>query len=263
MAKNKSNKKPQKQQKQKNEPRRIAPLKLPTKKILHFAVVFALVPLSYALLKNSPYSRVAYVKVIDRHRATDLKRDELLRLYKGRNIFDVDINSLASRIKNEHPIIEDALVKRVLPDTLEIDIIPRVPVAVIKSREYFPVDRTGMILPPQRDSHRLPVITGLSFWLGPRAGEKLETEKFKNAFLLIEALKDTRFPRGYKRATINAANHRNLSFYFENGIEVKIGGEDFPERLKKLSSTLARRDLDKGMIKYIDLRFKDVVIGPK
>lgn len=260
MPKNKSRKK---MRKTKIEGKKIAPIKLPTKKILHFAFAFALIPVTFIFLKNSPHFRLADIKVIENRAAGRLNAGDILRLYKGRNIFSIDLNSIASRIESEHPAIERVYVKRLLPDTLEIDAVPRIPVATIKSYDYFPVDRTGMVLSPKLKTEGLPAITGLSFWLKVRAGERVESREVEAAFLLLDALSEARFPEGYRVKTINAANHKNLSFYFENGIEAKIGGEDFPERLKMLNTTLARRDLDKRNIKYIDLRFRDVVIGPK
>lgn len=260
MLKNKSRKKARKQ---KIAAKKIAPIKLPIKKILYFTITFALILSAFLSLRNSPYFKLSDIKIIDSQGTSGLKAGELLGLYKGRNIFTMDINSIASRIKSEHSGIKQVYVKRMLPDTLEIDVIPRVPIAVLKSHELFPIDRSGMVLSPEVKNEGLPVITGLSFWLKPRSGQKTESQRVESAFRLIDALKEVCLPKSYKVTEINAANHKNLSFYFENGIEVKIGGEDFPERLKMLKTTLARRALDKGTIKYIDLRFTDVVIGPK
>jgi cell division septal protein FtsQ len=252
-----------KAKKESRGPRRFAPIKLPIRKILYAAAIILLLAAFFIFLRNSPYFRLNDIKIIDRQNIAALDGARLLNLYKGRNIFDIDIDSIASRIKSEHPIIERALVKRVLPDRLRIDIISRVPFAVIKSHGYFPVDRTGMVLSPEVRRGKLLVITGLSSWFAPRVGERLKGREIENAFLLIDALRGRRFSPGYEAATIDVANHRNLSFYFGNGIEVKIGGENFEERLKMLKKTLSRRDLDKASIKYVDLRFKDVVIGPK
>ena len=96
-----------------------------------------------------------------------------------------------------------------------------------------------------------------------RARELVENPKIRNAFLLLDALDESSTLSDYTVTAIDVSSYRNLSFYLENGIEVKIGGEDFPNRLKKLKITLANPDLDKENIKYIDLRFKGVVIGPK
>ena len=46
-------------------------------------------------------------------------------------------------------------------------------------------------------------------------------------------------------------------------MEIKIGNNHFIERLKILDQTLKTLALDTAKIRYIDLRFDDVVIGPR
>jgi len=55
----------------------------------------------------------------------------------------------------------------------------------------------------------------------------------------------------------------NISFYLRNGIEIRIGGENFKERIMVLAKTLKDPRLMMDRIKYIDLRFGDAVIGPR
>jgi len=215
------------------------------------------------MARNSSYFNVSHIKIVDDLGMSAIDRTEMLSLYKGRNIFEIDINSLAARVRNQHPIIKQAVVKRVLPNTLEIEIVPRVPVATIRSRELYAVDRTGMILPLNGKNSDLPVITGLSIWLNPRVGQRLESQRLESAFLLIDALREVSFRSDNEIVSIDASNYRNLSAYLRNGIEIKIGNEDFPGRLKNLKATLENPDLNKDNMRYIDLRFRDVVIGPK
>ncbi len=233
------------------------------KRILRVAVIFVLIAAIYLFLGNSRYFKLDTIEVIDKSHATALKAGDLLSVYKGRNIFNIDIDSLSSQIKRDIPTIKHAIVKRVLPNKLEIDIIPRVPIAKIKSHRYFPIDRTGMVLSPEIKTEKLPIITGFSVWLSIKVGTKLENPQVRNAFLLIDALEESAILSDYAVSAIDVSNYRNLSFYLENGIEVKIGSEDFLDRLNRLKTTFASPKLDKENIKYIDLRFKDVVIGGK
>ncbi|NQU95754.1 MAG: FtsQ-type POTRA domain-containing protein [Candidatus Omnitrophica bacterium] len=260
--KNSSNKK-QNKNRHKTEIRKLLPKKPFPKKIVHSAVIFILILGAFLFLKNSSYFKLEKIDIVDVRRATELDANAMLPLYKGRNIFEIDINSIASSIESDYPVIKEAVVKRVLPNRLEIDIVSRVPVARIKSRKIFTIDRSGMVLSPGIKSHDLPVVTGFSMWTKIRTGEKLKNQQLESAFSLIDALGESAPGANYKVAEIDASNYKNLSFYLENGIEVKIGGEDFPNRLKALKVTLANPKLNKDNIKYIDLRFRDVVIGPK
>jgi len=236
-----------------------------TKNVLRVAVVLIIIAVSVLAVRNSRYFKLESVEVVDASRAAGgLETDSSLQVNMGRNIFDIDITSLASRIESNYPVIKKAVVRRVLPNRLEIDIIPRLPIAKIKDmRGYFPVDETGMVLSPEVKGGRLPVVTGFSMWGRPAVGERLTNKQLENTVRLIKAINETSVARDYGITAIDAPNYKNLSFRLDSGIEVKIGGEDFPGRLRKLKETLAEGDLDKDNIKYLDLRFNGVVIGPK
>jgi len=233
-------------------------------KALRIAAVLAVIVVAALAVRNSRYFKLEDIRVDDKSCATSLEAGSLLEIYKGRNIFDIGMGALASRIESTYPAIKKAVVKRILPNRLEIDIIPRFPVAKIKDRRgYFPIDGTGMVLSPDIKSGSLPVIIGFSMWRLPKAGERLKNEQLEKALRLIDVINEASFSQDYGITTVDARSGRNLSFYLDSGIEVKIGGEDFFGRLKRLKETLKDADLDKDNIKYIDLRFKDVVIGPK
>ena len=249
--------------KKKAEPKVVFKRKIPIKKILPFAIILVLILTSYVFLKNSPYFSVKKISIVDIDYASGIEASDLIRIYKGRNIFNIDIKSLSSRMRDDHPFIKDVVVKRVLPEMLEISILSRVPVAKIKSKGYLPIDNAGMVLSSRLVSEDLPVITGVSLWIRPRAGEKIKNKKVNNALMLLEALKESSTIRKYGLREINVRDTRNLSFFLKNGIEVKIGDEEFSTRIKRLSTTLSDTSLDKDNIKYIDVRFRDVVIGPK
>ena len=58
---------------------------------------------------------------------------------------------------------------------------------------------------------------------------------------------------------VDISDYRNIAFFIEDGLEIKIGNSNFKERLGQLTKTLASIVVDKDEIKYIDLRFDDVV----
>ena len=237
--------------------------KINYKKVLPVVVVFFIILAAYLFLKNSSYFKIQEIKIVDIYNVSGIKSSDFLRIYKGRNIFDVNIRSLSSRIKDDYPFIRNAAVKRVLPNVLEIDIVSRIPIAKVKIGKFYPIDETGMVLSQDALSHDLLAITGLSRWIRPRAGTRIKDKKLANVILLLDALKQSSILRTYNVTKVNAKETRTISFYLDSAIEVKIGEDDFAKRLKVLKSTLSKPGLDKKNIKYIDLRFKDVVIGPR
>ena len=252
-----------KNKKQKKDFKKFEPRKIFTGKWIRVAIAFILILGIFIILKNAAYFKLQTIEVIDRIHATDINKDQLLRIYKGRNIFDIDIASMSLQIKNDYPVIKDVTVRRILPNKIRIDIVPRIPVAKLKLNENYPIDKEGMILSPGMRSEDIPVITGFSMWLRPKTGEVIKNQRIEKALELIRALNKSSLTLNYKVAAIDASNNRNLSFYLDNGMEVKIGGEDFLKRIENLKKNLSNPKLDKSNIKYIDLRFKDIVIGPK
>lgn len=249
--------------KTKKEPKKAGSTRAITKNILVPIIIFVLIVAGYIFLKKSAYFTIDTVRIIDDSHASALEGETILVRYGGENIFDINIDSLFSEIRSDYPAVKDVIIKKILPNTIEINIIPRIPIAKIKNRKYFPIDKTGMVLSPETETGKLPLIIGLSMWTRPRVGKGLEDGRVKSAISLLEALNKSSLISEYDVDTIDVSNYKNLSFCIEDGIQIKIGDEDFFAKLKKLKKTLAKPDLDKSNIRYIDLRFKDVIIGPK
>ena len=184
------NKKKRKKDSRKIDIKRIDFKKIPIKKILFTLIIAALVATTHFFFKNSSYFKVEKIKVVDKNNTSSLIAGDLLKYYEGRNIFDIDIKALSSRLKADYPAIKDATVRRILPNKLEISIASRVPIAKIKSHGFFPIDSSGMVLPPDMESGQLPIITGFSMWMKPRVGKRLEGKQSESAFLLLNSLKE-------------------------------------------------------------------------
>jgi len=227
-------------------------------------VILAVCVAGLIFVKNSKYFKLERIDVIGQSAAPRIDAKDFMKIYRGRNIFDIDIRSLASQIESSRPVIETVVVRRMLPNRLEIDITERIPVAAIENRgEFAYVDKKGMTIAMAPKNDKLPVISGIPTWPKLRVGEKIKSKELGMVFSLMEALDASNFTIKHEVSRIDVSKDENLSFYIENNIEVKIGNEDFAARLNKLWASLENPDLDKKNIRYIDLRFKGIVIGPK
>lgn len=204
----------------------------------------------------------------------DLAKDAYLKNLVGENIFDIDLTRTAYAIIKKYPGILDAQVLRNLPNQLIVKIKMRQPVAQIKLNKYFLIDRQMVILPESLDEPKegLIAITGLENRI-ITAGSRLSSKEIATALNFIDSLKVTKELNDYKITEINVRRLADTSILLmpksnlgqntlaKNLIQVKIGAEDFDNRLKILARLLAgiKPDLDK--IKYIDLRFKEPVVG--
>lgn len=189
-----------------------------------------------------------------------------LGLYEPINIFSINLKGLAENILSLHPEIETVNLRRRLPNRIVANIKMRKPVAQIKLSRYFPIDSSGVLLPGARNipDENLPVLVGVDFSLRRnKIGDKIESKNLEKALLLIKGLGDYNWFNGFKVNTIDLVDSRNISIFMDNGIEVKVGDRDFGIRIEKLRRVLPDLPADLTGIKYIDLRFEDVVIGQK
>lgn len=230
--------------------------------LLFAAAVFFLVK---AFLYRSDYFRLRVVET----RAAFLDRDtvsmisnRVLSLYKGQNIFRIPLQFISRSLQTSYADVKEAAVRIALPDRLVVDIRLRRPIALVHNNKYYPIDEEGVVLPAVAASGvtaDLPVIEGIDL----KYGRKNTSRNLKLAMDLLREIRQAKFMASLGLAYINAADPRSMSFYLKNGLEVRIGSEDLKERLDVLARTLKDPRLIISRIKYIDVRFEDVAIGPK
>ncbi len=238
------------------------------KKSIILLIAICLILLLYQGIKlifvKSPYFEISKIDIIPKTDLVNLDKSGILQPLKGKNIFTVDIKNIARAIHAGYPQLRKVVVKRVMPDMLEVVIVPRIPVALVKSSKYFPVDEEAVILSPQSEAKgNLPVITGIPFWTRPKKGEILRSNRINWALALLKGIDKSNVLTEYRLERIDVSNIRNIAFYLDNGLEIKIGHGDLQEKLKKLSTLLKDPKIDINNLKYVDLRFKDAVLGPK
>lgn len=191
----------------------------------------------------------------------------LLSIHKGRGIFEVDLGATRDYVLSNYPEVRTLVINKVLPNKLVLHIRPRRPIAQLSLPSGFClVDPEGVVLPGLRSlaSEGLPIISGIdSRSILASTGKKYEYAGFKKALRLLEVINQTRFSQEHEVHMIDVSDEKNLSLYIEGGIEIKIGSEDFKNRLAMLEKTFETGRLDKSQIKYIDLRFGNVIIGPR
>jgi len=191
--------------------------------------------------------------------------EELLKAHRNKNIFDVDLKAISRNLAARYPDAKDIVLKRYLPDRLVVSFDFRLPVALIGGAKGQPIDGEGVILvnADSKALENLPVIYGVDSRYNSRLSRRLESRNAKAALGLLREIKRWRFLAPYGALRIDAYSIDELSFYLNDGIEVKIGFENLRERLSLLRNTLKDSRLVKERIKYIDVRFGDVSIGLK
>ena len=193
------------------------------------------------------------------------KYDKLLETGKNENIFKMDIRSIAGKISSRHREFKKLALIRKFPNELLLDIHARQGVAQIAHNRFYVVDTEAILLTEPRKAafKDLPLITGLTWRPSNKVGKKLYSPRLFKALTLLGAIKDSGILTEYSVDRINVSDHRNLVFYIDQDLEIKIGRERFPERLALLEETLSSSYVNKEDLRYIDLRFDDIVFGTK
>jgi len=183
---------------------------------------------------------------------------------REKNLFKINLDQIAKDILQRYPKIRKVKVRRIFPDKLRIDIEMRNPIAIIKSKaNYLFIDEEGKEIQRTRLLRKtaLPIIIGLDS--KSKDKEFYSSERLSLTLTLLKTIKEFKDLEGYSITKIDVSDVKNTSFFINYGIQIKIGNDDFKDRLRVLLMILERLKAEIKEIKYIDLRFKEPVIAKK
>ncbi|MGE5586845.1 MAG: cell division protein FtsQ/DivIB [Clostridia bacterium] len=224
------------------------------------------VPYAFVLLllasAGFTFLRSAYFRVehIDVRGLASLSTEEVVvacGLAEDQNIFDVDLQRLASRVK-AIPRVDKVLVSRRLPSTIVIQVQERAPVAVLPYAGYFvEVDGAGTAIGLE-ESYRakeLPLLTGLML-RSVKVGYPVDAPELPSALAIVATLPEHVLQRV---SEINFDQSHGFSLYMQSGAQVVLGrgtAEELKSRAVVLEALLARLEDEGRYATYIDVRFE-------
>ncbi len=239
--------------------------------VLGLSVTVFLVMGMKSFLLASDYFNVTEIEVVDQE--PDVVEYSLARIKDNPNIFRIDLERIADNIEDEHSDIQKAIVKRVLPNKLVVEVLRRRPVAQIavglspkstKAEYFFTVNKDAYILSElgRRKARRLPVIYGCALVSSEiETGHSYAHSKLKYALDFLKLLDESGFSHEYKITKIDVSDPRSMMFYIKDKLEVRIGNRKWKEKIENLAGILKNMDIDYRQEYYVDLRFKDFVFG--
>ena len=215
---------------------------------------------------NSPTFELREVRVLNMGTLTPEQAFRFSELRRGENLIHLDLVGVQQVIKRNHPEYKEVLVRRVLPDRVEVLLKRRTPVAQAKFSRYVQIDKDLVVLPGSMAApfRNLTILEGAPLPKGGLyVGSVLDDGATQRALRLMDVLKHSQALKNHALTKIDIGDPKNFSLFVDGTIEIKIGSNHFIERLKILDQTLKTLVLDAAKIRYIDLRFDDVVIGPR
>jgi cell division septal protein FtsQ len=176
----------------------------------------------------------------------------------GQNLWRIDPARVRGRLE-EMPEIRRADVIRELPNRVAIVVEERRPFTLVHAAKLHWLDEEGRVLGDETRAvnTEVPVISGLTeeelvtmrTSPGPRA---------RAAIALIRALLRTGSALASEISEIDMSRAEGPVLYTVDGVEVRLGSEEWDERLARLEGVLAQ--VASQDVNGVDLRFRDQVV---
>ena len=210
---------------------------------------------------TTPRFSVVAVEVRGASRVPPQRILEVSGIVHGTNVWRIDPHQVRARLE-ALPEIRRADIVRELPNRVSIVVEERRPFTLVHAARLHWLDEEGRLLgeESQAVATDVPVISGLSedelatmrTVPGPRA---------RAAITLIRALLRTGSTLASEISEIDMSRSEGPVLYTVDGVEVRLGTEEWEERLARLEGVLAQVAI--GDVQGVDLRFRDQVVLKK
>jgi cell division protein FtsQ len=221
-------------------------------------LLLAAVGVGVGWLLTSPRFAITEVTVSGASRLTPEEVVAASGIGPGTNLFRLDRAEVIARLETL-PLVRRADLVRRFPNRITISIDERRPFTLVHAGRLHWIDEHGVSLgaEPRAVAPVVPVITGLSpadlegHPPSPRvaAGISLLRVLLRSETALIQQISE-----------IDVSRPDGPVLYTVEGVEVRIGAEDWEARLGRLQGVLAQIRAGGEAVSAIDLRFRDQVV---
>ena len=194
-----------------------------------------------------------------------IESSELSNL-KGKSLLQIDLKKIQRQLELRYPQFGQLRVLKRFPNQILVVAQKRSPFAQARiEARNITLDEKGVVLSTTEglDNH-LPLITGVSA-LRARilAGSLIESRDLQLALTVIKIFKTDKVLSKYRIFKIDVSNLSEIYFYIVDNLKIIIDEEDFDHKLKMLGLLLSQAKLEPNSVRYIDLRFKEPILGKK
>ena len=194
------------------------------------------------------------------------------------NLWDLDIQALAAELKRQQPWLKEVRVIRQLPNAVKVEAIPRIPVAQVRltppvggTGRWHPVDPEGFLLPPGSPAASEDLVRFSGSGSALSVGKANTDERLLLALRILQKLRRSPVFVSRRLTEINVADPQQIRFVVDlpagqagGELEVRCGSEpELDAHLARLRASLRAVSQQSMPVRYIDLRFKEPVVGPR
>lgn len=223
-------------------------------------VLLAGAGLGVAWALTSPRFAVTEVAVSGASRLTPQEIVAASGIGPGTNFFRLDRAAVVARLE-ALPLVRRAELVRRFPNRVTLAVEERRPFTLAHAGKLHWIDEQGVSLGPETRAvaPKAPVITGLSpADLGSPDGAP--SPRVAAGISLLRVLLRSEAALLQQISEIDVSRPDGPVLYTVDGIEVRLGAEDWEARLGRLQGVLAQMRAGGEAVSAIDLRFRDQVV---
>jgi cell division septal protein FtsQ len=229
-------------------------------KALLIAAFFYAVFSVYRIITHTPYFNINKVNTTGMKYLSNEELNTWAGPIIGKNIFQLDLRMFSKKLA-AHPWIHKALVRRVFPQGINIEIKERIPFARIKLDKLHIMDNYGILLGPETSNlTKLPLITGIKA-KNSTPGNNVADEEIISG---LKAMHNLNLLPMFKKNPIESVHIKNksrITFLTKNkDIRVYMRPGMVQQSLKNLILVIDTIEKNEPNLKYIDLSFKNMVV---
>jgi cell division protein FtsQ len=233
--------------------------------LLAALAILAAAALGASWLFRSPRFAVDSVEVTGAERMTREQIAAAASIPHGISLFALDPRDTVSRLE-ALPLVRRAEVIRSLPNRVTVVVEERRPFALVNAGRLHWVDEEGVDLglEPRAVSLGAPVLSGLKPDDLGAGGHRSASDRAAFGLSLLRLLFRAQSPLLGQISEIDMSRPEWPLLYTVDGIEVRLGADDWGTQLGRLQGVLAQLAATGEPVASIDLRFRDqVVLKPR
>jgi cell division protein FtsQ len=211
-------------------------------------------------LLSSPRFSVSEIEVRGHSRLSRAAILAAAGLAPGENLFRLDAGKAVAGVEALSEIRRAELVRH-FPDRVVLQVEERRPFTLVHAGRLHWVDEQGMTAgaEPRAVSVPVPVISGLSPDELASAG-RAPSERVSSGLALIRLLLRSSGTLASQISEIDVSRPEGPVLFTVDGVEVRLGREEWETRLPRLQGVLAKIASSGEPVSSIDLRFRDLVV---
>lgn len=215
----------------------------------------------YFLMESSYFK----IKSVRRDASLSFISERDLDGFINKNIFHVDLDSVSRKLAQKYPEASQLKIIKNYPDQISVEAKRRQPFAQLGGNKMVVIiDERGVVLSTTiKPDGGLPVIMGVSAPTNVALGLPLRSSQIDLALRIIRSFSDENTLRSQSVVKMELDNLSRIVMTLGSGLTIIIDEDDVERRMRVLGVILAHEEIDISKVKYIDLRFREPILGKK